>query len=84
VARVDPSPNVVIVGVPGEIEYAGRVEYNSRFTAALGAEGLIVDEFQTDGKDYYIYDQIVAVLGGPPAVSIIERILATQLPRRVL
>jgi hypothetical protein len=49
----------------------------------LNSVGIRHDLFETDGSDYYIYDQVAAILGGPPAKTIVERILETELPRRV-
>jgi hypothetical protein len=33
--------------------------------------------------DYYLFDQVIALLGGPRAKSVVEAILETELPRRV-
>jgi hypothetical protein len=39
------------------------------------------DQFEYEG-DYYLFDQVAALLGGPSAKSLVEVILETQLPRR--
>lgn len=44
--------------------------------------GFRVDRFLVKGDDYYIFDQVAAILGGSPAPTIIDRILSTQLPYR--
>jgi hypothetical protein len=49
-----------------------------RFDAA----GVSYDKFEFDGKDYYILDQIAALLAGERGVSLVERILKIELPHR--
>jgi Mg-chelatase subunit ChlD len=39
------------------------------------------DQFVYEG-DYYVFDQVASVIGGPPAKSLIEKILETQFPHR--
>lgn len=56
---------------------------NDRITSRLQRAGIRFERFETDGGDYYLYDQIVALLGGPRARSFVETVLDTDLPRRV-
>jgi hypothetical protein len=53
------------------------------FTRGLETRGLRFDRFVVSGDDYYIFDQIAAILGGSPAPTIVERILSTELPYRI-
>ena len=36
----------------------------------------------SDGKDYYVFDQVAQALGGPLGQSLVERILSVPLPYR--
>jgi hypothetical protein len=75
-ARKDVPPHVVVIRVPGNDD--------DWFTGRLQGADLLVDKFEVGGKtDYYLFDQIAAVLGGPRALRLAERIAATELPRRV-
>jgi len=71
-------PSVVVIGVPD-----ANGQYHYAFAHSIRNIGAHVDEFVTDGNDYYVLDQVAAVLGGPPAVSIVERIMEVEMPRRV-
>jgi hypothetical protein len=73
-------PNVVVVGLRDT-----NGNYHREFAETIRREGFTVDEFPPPrGEyDYNLFDQIVAVLGGPPALTLIEQILAVELPRRV-
>jgi len=68
---VDP-PHTVLICVPG----ADPDFLSPRMIDA----GLGIDKFEVSGEDYYIYDQAAAVLGGPPAISVVQRIMQTPLP----
>lgn len=72
--RAGLEPHVVVIRLPGEC-----CDVLSR---SLDNAGLRYDRFETDGSDYYIFDQVAAILGGPPALSLIEQILAVEMPRR--
>jgi hypothetical protein len=63
------------------------------FIVVPGARGAVVEELRQNGQrvdvfdvrnpaDYWVYDQVTAVLGGPPAKSLIDQILETSLPKR--
>jgi hypothetical protein len=52
------------------------------FTDRITEAGFRVDRFEVSGDDYYVFDQVAAILGGSPAPTIVERILSTQLPYR--
>jgi hypothetical protein len=52
------------------------------FSDSISNAGFRVDRFQVSGEDYYIFDQVAAILGGSSAPTIVERILSTQLPHR--
>lgn len=52
------------------------------FTNRIEQAGFRVDRFEVSGDDYYLFDQVAAILGGSPAPTIVERILSTQLPHR--
>jgi Mg-chelatase subunit ChlD len=43
--------------------------------------GHLLEEFRFTG-DYNVFDNIVALLGGPPAMTVVDRILSTEFPRR--
>jgi len=51
-------------------------------TRSIETVGYRVDRFQFSGEDYYIFDQVAAILGGKPAPTLIDRILSTSLPYR--
>jgi hypothetical protein len=49
----------------------------------LRDKGYQVEVFEiNDPGDYWIYDQVASILGGPPSASLVDQILQTQLPRR--
>lgn len=50
-------------------------------TQPLRDAGYEVEKFKFDG-DFYIFDQVLATLGGPPAMTMQDRIMATNLPYR--
>lgn len=56
--------------------------HESRFTEQIRRVGLRVDRFVYSG-DYYVLDQVVSLLGGPPAKTFVETILETPLPYRL-
>lgn len=66
-------PQMVMLSLRGESNVLAR---------RLLDGGYQVDVLDFDGDDYYLFDQIPALLGGPPALSLVERILETELPRR--
>lgn len=68
------SPHITLLRVPGN----DPDWFSERVTSA----GYRLDKFETDGRDYYVFDQIAAILGGPPALTLIDRILSTSLPHR--
>lgn len=74
------NPNVIVVGLR---DTTGS--YGHRFAAMIREKGFTVDEFPPpDGEyDYNLFDQIVAVCGGPPAVTLVQRIMETERPRRI-
>ena len=53
----------------------------------LQAAGFRLDVFETRGErdraDYNVLDQVVELLGGPPAMGLVDRIMEVVLPRRV-
>lgn len=55
-------------------------EHNS-LAQRMEQSHLRYDQFVFSG-DYYVFDQVAALLGGPPAKSIVEKILETQFPYR--
>jgi len=66
-------PHTIMLRIPGETNV---------LTPRISRAGYRIDTFETTGEDYYIFDQVTALLGGPPTLSLVERILATELPRR--
>ena len=73
-ARMAEPPSFVFIVLPGQ--RAGVVDQ-------LREGGHQVEVFEiTDPGDYWIYDQVTAILGGPPAKSLVDQILETELPRR--
>ena len=66
-------PRLVMLKVPGDADCL-----SSRVTDF----GFRLEKLETDGSDYYVYDQVMALLGGPPAKSLVERILETEMPKR--
>lgn len=66
-------PHVVMIHLNGQANVLGP---------KLEDSSLRYDEFHFDG-DYYLFDQIGAILGGPAAKSLVQRVLDTELPRRV-
>jgi hypothetical protein len=39
------------------------------------------DVFEYDGSDYYVLDQVVQLLGGPPARTLVDKIMEVEIPR---
>lgn len=74
------NPNVIVVGLRNT-----NGDYDNRFARSIRDAGFNVDEFPPpEGEyDYNLFDQIVAVCGGPPAVTLVQRIMETVLPRRI-
>lgn len=70
----DELPHVVMIHLQGERNTLGPE------LKAMG--GLRYDEFEFGG-DYNEFDQVVALLTGAPAKSIIESVMEMVLPRRV-
>lgn len=68
------APSFAFITLPGQRGHVVR---------DLQGVGFQVDQFETDGTDYYVYDQVAALLGGPPAVTLVDQILAVELPHRV-
>ena len=63
------------------------------FIVVQGERGPVVDDLRRKGHrvevfevsntaDYWVYDQVTALLGGPPAKSLVDQILETALPKR--
>jgi len=78
----DQQPHIVVIHIsPVSTYYQGGDVFSKKIENA----GYRLDKFEIDGAnpDYYIFDQVAALLGGPPALSLIEQILAVELPRRV-
>jgi hypothetical protein len=69
-------PQIVMIHFDGDPD---------RITPSLETAGYQVDKFHFDVReqDYYIFDQVLATMGGPPAKSLVDRIMETELPRRV-
>ena len=59
------------------IHLNGQPDVLSQRIEGLGIE---YDKFEYSG-DYYLFDQIIAMLGGPRAKSLVERVLEVQLPK---
>jgi len=74
--RMGLSANVVSVTLPN------GANYYEAFTNLLQQAGIPFDRFTTDGSDYFVYDQVVSVLTGAPALTLADSILATELPHR--
>jgi hypothetical protein len=74
------NPNVIVVGLK-----SSGGGYDHRFARTIQDKGFTVDEFSPPAGeyDYNLFDQIVFVCGGPPAVTLVQRVLETELPRRV-
>jgi hypothetical protein len=53
------------------------------FSQRIEDAGYRIDRFEVSGDDYYIFDQVAAILGGSPMPTIVDRILSTSLPYRV-
>lgn len=68
------SPHIVILALG-----RGKAE----FPQSLENAGLRVDRFLIKPGDYYAYDQVTQLLGGPAALGIVEQILSIELPWRV-
>lgn len=52
-------------------------------TDKLQNAGYEIDKFHWEG-DYYLLDQVTATMGGPPAMSLADKVAATVLPHRVI
>lgn len=73
--NTDTDVHVIMIGVD--------VKPNQNvLSERLKQSGLRFDELMFEG-DYYLFDQVGALLGGPPQKSIVERIMETELPRRI-
>lgn len=72
-ANTSFEPHVVMIHLDGQANVLGP---------KLEASSLRYDEFNFDG-DYYLFDQVGAILGGPAAKSLVQRVLDTELPRRI-
>lgn len=68
-------PHVVMIHTPSTIS-------QNVLGPRLEASSLRYDQLDFDG-DYYIFDQVPVLLGGPPGKALVQRILDTELPRRV-
>ncbi len=71
-ANASVEPHIVMIHLDGE---------TNRLGARLENSSLRYDELHFDG-DYYLFDQVGALLGGPAAKSLVQRVLDTELPRR--
>lgn len=67
-------PQLAMIRLPGDPNW---------LAPRLREDGFVVDVFETDGTDYYVFDQVITLLSGEPVLSIIESIMQTELPRRV-
>lgn len=67
-------PHVVMIHLSGGEE--------NRLGQRLESSSLRYDELEFE-DDYYLFDQVGALLGGPAAKSLVQRVLDTELPRRV-
>lgn len=78
----DNPPHIVVLWTAPSGQWQGRI--SDTFTSSVERAGYRVDKFEINptNPDYYLYDQVAALLGGPPALSLVERILQTKLPRR--
>ncbi len=72
-ANTNTEPHIVMIHLDGDPNNLGE---------KLEASALRYDQFDFDG-DYYLLDQVGALLGGPPAKSLVQRVLDTELPKRV-
>ncbi len=72
-ANTNTEPHIVMIHMEGE---------ENRLGEKLEASSLRYDELEFE-DDYYLFDQVGALLGGPPAKSLVQRVLDTELPRRV-
>lgn len=70
----DQSIHTIMIRLPGDPDV---------LSSTIQGAGLRLDRFETDGSDYYVYDQVISLLGGPPAQSLVEQILDIELPRRI-
>lgn len=75
-AEVCPEAHSIVIGVQGGIEYHGPA-----FAQTIEDAGLRADLFEFNG-DYYLFDQVTALLAQSNGPSLIEQILATELPCR--
>ncbi len=72
-ANTNTEPHIVMIHLEGASNVLGE---------KLEASALRYDQLDFDG-DYYLFDQVGALLGGPPAKSLVQRVLDTELPKRV-
>lgn len=66
----------------GSIVTVKTVGARGEFISGLQEAGYYTDEIELPRThDPFVADQVVALLGGPPAMSIADKIAATELPR---
>ena len=63
---------------------AGRrgIGYENVLSTRIAQAGLRVDTYRFEG-DYNVFDNVIALLGGPSALTLIDQILDTALPYRI-
>lgn len=71
VSRMNPIPQIIIVGVGS---------YDRNFTRSFDNLGISVEEFIFEKDDYYLYDQVGALLAGARRKTLVESILEIELP----
>lgn len=74
--RSQVDPHIVTIFVDS------NEKYRNHYTNSISPLGLQHDAYIFDG-DYYLFDQVVAALGGPKAKSMVDMIMEIELPRRV-
>lgn len=64
------------------VNVIGVGRYMDRFHQRLEQVGIRTNVFKHSGRhqDYYIFDQVAALLGGPKPLSPVERVLEYQMP----
>jgi hypothetical protein len=65
-------PNTIVIGIPTSWQ-------RNILAERIRMAGHPLEYLEYRG-DYYLFDQVAALLGGPPALSIVDRILATPIP----
>lgn len=75
-----PTAHTIVIGVSND---SNGNYYANLFTQSIEAAGLRADLFEFKDDDYYLFDQITALLAQSGGASLIEQILQTELPRRV-